>query len=125
MNVHILQFFIVGAPEAPRSVGAADVLQSENECVILVKWDPPANNLDIDHYIVYVPLLNMDANETSLISTIRLLRDCPESLDIIVAAVNRFGCKGINLTVRVQAQHANATIYSTCFTYLSVKYITI
>ena len=104
MYVHILQFFIIDAPEAPLNFGATEVFQSENECDIILKWDPPANSFDIDHYIVYVPSLNMDANETSLISTVRLLRDCPESLDINVAAVNRFGCIGISSTVRVQTQ---------------------
>ena len=46
----------------------------------------------------------MTVNETSLISTVRLLRDCRESLDIKVAAVNRLGCIGISSTVRVQAE---------------------
>ena len=46
----------------------------------------------------------MTVNETFPISTVRLLRDCPESLDIKVAAVNRFGCIGIKSTLRVQGQ---------------------
>ena len=68
---------------------------SENQCVILVKWDPPANSVDITNYVVYVPVLNMNVTTDSFISSLPL-RDCSQRFGITVAAVNNFGCIGIN-----------------------------
>ena len=68
---------------------------SENDCEILVNWNPPDNSLDILHYIVYIPSLNLDATTDSFILSL-LLRDCPESFGVKVAAINRFDCIGIN-----------------------------
>ena len=91
-----LNFLYLDVPEAPLNVGATAIARLfENDCEILVKWDPPANSLDITHYIVYVPAPNVDATTNSLINSLPL-RDCPESFGIKVAAVNRFGCIGIN-----------------------------
>ena len=68
---------------------------SENECVILIKWDPPTNSLDITNYMVYIPAQNMAVTTDSPISSLPL-RDCSERFGIKVAAINRFGCIGIN-----------------------------
>jgi hypothetical protein len=89
------------APEAPLNFGATEIFRSENDCEVLVKWDPPAIGVDIEYYTVYVPPPNMNINETSFISTL-VLRDCPEHFDIEVAAVNHFGCVGISVRVPVQ-----------------------
>ena len=97
--IHTHHFFDIDVPEAPLNVGAT---QSENECVMLVKWDPPANSHDIDHYIVYVSMLNMAVTTDSPIASLPL-RDCSKSVDVEVAAVSSFGCIGINSSeVRIQ-----------------------
>jgi hypothetical protein len=88
---------IIDIPEAPLNFGATEVFAQipEYDCEILVKWDPPANSDDIAHYIIYVSPPNTIVNVTSFIFSL-LLKDCPESLGIKVAAVNLFGCIGIN-----------------------------
>ena len=68
---------------------------SENDCEILVKWDPPTISVDITNYIIYIPVLNMNVTTDSFIKSL-LLRDCPESIGVIIAAINRFGCIGSN-----------------------------
>ena len=68
---------------------------SENDCEILVNWNPPDNSLDISVYIVYIPSLNVNATTSSFIYSL-LLRGCPESIGVKVAAKNHFGCIGIN-----------------------------
>ena len=88
--------FLIAVPEAPLNVGATAVLQlSESDCEIVVKWDPPANSVDITNYLVYVPALNMNVTTNSFILSLPL-RDCPKSFGVKVAAMNRFGCIGIN-----------------------------
>ena len=95
-TVSHISFLYLDIPEAPLNVGAIPVLQLfENDCEIAVKWDPPANSVDITHYLVYVPALNMKDTTDSPISSLSL-RDCPERFSIKVAAINRFGCIGIN-----------------------------
>ena len=84
---------------------------SENVCEILVKWDPPANSVDIINYMVYVSALDMKVTTytDSFVSSL-LLRDCPESFGIIVTAINRFGCIGINsseINIALQMQPAS------------------
>ena len=101
----------VGVPEAPLNIGATAVLQSsENDCEILVKWDPPPNSVDITNYMLYVPTRNMKITTNSPIYSL-LLRDCPESFGLIVAAVNRFGCIGIN------SSEVNVTLQPTPFVF--------
>ena len=90
----------IDIPEAPLNVGATAqaILNAqlfEIECVVLVKWDPPANSVDITHYNYVVYALNMNATINSLITSLPL-RDCPESFGVKVAAINRFGCIGMN-----------------------------
>ena len=88
--------FLIAIPEVPLNIGATAILRSsENDCEVLVKWDPPANSLDITNYIVYIPALNINATTDSFIISL-LLRDCPERFNITVAAINRFGCIGSN-----------------------------
>ena len=101
-------------PEAPLNVGATiAVLElSENDCEILVKWDPPLNSEDIINYLIYFPALNMNVTADSFIYSL-LLRDCPERFNITVAAINRFGCIGINsseISVTLQMQPISFTI---------------
>ena len=66
---------------------------------MLVTWDPPANSdgSDIDQYIVYVPSRNIrDDILSSTISTLTV-QNCPsDDIRIQVAAMNRFGCVGVN-----------------------------
>ena len=60
-------------------------------------WNPPAaSESDIDHYIVHVPIRNISNNVSSAITVLNI-RDCHDSdIDILVAAVNHFGCEGMN-----------------------------
>ena len=79
-------------------IRAAEVSQiTENICIILVQWDPPANTAgsDIDGYIVYVPSRNINDTVSSTISTLRI-RYCGDDLRVQVAAMNRIGCVGMN-----------------------------
>ena len=85
-------------PEAPKNVRAAEVSERiENDCVILVTWDPPANSdgSDIGHYILNVTSRNIVDIESSAISVLRI-PNCRSDDTIQVAAVNRFGCVGMN-----------------------------
>ena len=98
-------FLYIDIPDAPLNVKATVF---ENDCKILVKWDPPANSIDISSYMVYniISSIHMDTNTTFLLS-FHHLRDCPESVSVKVAAINRFGCIGINSSevyVRVAVQ---------------------
>ena len=69
----------------------------DNNCIILVEWDPPAssNGSDIDRYIVYVPSRSITDTESSTI-TVLSVPNCRDADVILVAAVNRFGCVGPN-----------------------------
>ena len=91
-------FLYIGIPEAPLNVMATILQLPENDCKLQVKWDPPANSINISYYRVYniIPSSNMDTNKTSLLSSLHNLRDCSESVSVKVAAINRFGCFGIN-----------------------------
>ena len=85
-------------PDAPQNVRAAQVSQdNDNDCIILVTWDPPANIevSDIDHYIVTVPSRNIVETESAAITALRI-RNCHDNDSIQVAAMNRFGCIGEN-----------------------------
>ena len=90
---------LLAIPGAPRNVRAAQVSErdNDNDCIILVEWDPPTNvdESDIDHYIITVPSQNITENELSTIITIRE-RNCRDDDAIQVAAVNRFRCVGEN-----------------------------
>ena len=59
--------------------------------------DPPNNidRSDIDHYVVYVPSRNLVVNGASATSSLNV-PNCRNNVSIHVAAVNRFGCMGIN-----------------------------
>ena len=91
-----LNFLYLDVPEAPLNAKAIVPLTAifESDCDIIVRWDPPANSVDITHYMVYVPALNVDATTNFLITSL-LLRNCPERFGIKIAAINRFGCIGI------------------------------
>ncbi|MCG8621716.1 MAG: fibronectin type III domain-containing protein [Proteobacteria bacterium] len=90
---------LLAIPGAPRNVRAAQVSErdNDNDCIILVEWDPPTNvdESDIDHYIITVPSQNITENELSTIITVRE-RNCRDDDAIQVAAVSRFGCVGEN-----------------------------
>ena len=96
LYVDTVLYIHVDIPEPPLNVGALGLRSlSESDCEVLVKWDPPAISFDIAHYIVYVPALDVNINETSFITSL-LLRNCPETFGVTVAAINRFGCIGIS-----------------------------
>ena len=85
-------------PGAPQNVRAAEASERiDNNCIILVTWDPPANVdvSDIDRYIITVPSRNITENGSSAIIALRI-RNCRGDDAIQVAAVNRFGCVGEN-----------------------------
>ena len=92
-------FFFPAVPGVPQNIRAAEVSESfDDYCIILVTWDPPANSdgSDIDHYIVYVPSRNIkNDNETSAIVPLRV-PNCHDNIRIKIAAVNIFGCMGLN-----------------------------
>ena len=123
MYIHIIHFLYLDVPEAPLNVRATAlaILHAqlfENDCEVLVKWDPPANSVDITHYMVYVPAPNVNVTTNSLITSL-LLRNCPERFSINVAAVNNFGCIGINSSdsevyVTSQPTSPSPTFTSTC-----------
>ena len=85
----------LAVPSAPQNVRAVEISERiEDNCVILVTWDPPANTdqSDIDQYIVNVTSRNIRGDTVS--STIHVLhvRDCGDDIHIQVAAMNHFGC---------------------------------
>ena len=107
----------IDIPEAPLNVEATAqaILQAqlfEIECVILVKWDPPANGVDITRYMVYVPALNMNVTTNSLMTSLPL-RDCSERFDATVAAINRFDCIGMNSSVTLPSTSESSKHYIT------------
>ena len=98
MHITLIHTLFLAVPGAPQNVRAAEVSPPiENVCIILVTWDPPANSdrSDIDRYIVYVPSRNIADIESSAISVLRIL-NCRDDIRIQVAAVNLFGCVGLN-----------------------------
>lgn len=87
---------LLAIPDAPRNVRAAEASERiDNNCIILVTWDPPTNVdvLDIDYYIITIPSRNIVETESSAIIALRI-RNCHRNDTIQVAAVNRFGCVG-------------------------------
>jgi hypothetical protein len=62
-----------------------------------VIWDPPANTdvSDVDQYIVYVPSQNIRDVSSSTLTTLTVM-NCGDDTRVQVAAVNRFGCEGMN-----------------------------
>ena len=86
-------------PGVPQTINAAEISPSvDNICIILVTWGPPANSdgSDINQYIVYVPSRNIrDDVFTSTISALTV-PNCIDDIRIQVAAVNHFGCVGMN-----------------------------
>ena len=100
MHIALIHTSFLAVPEAPQNVGAAEVSVLTDVCIILVTWDHPANSngSDIDHYILYVPSQNIkDDNETSFLASL-FVPDCRDDIRIQVAAVNLFGCVGLNST---------------------------
>ena len=79
-------------------ISAAEISRPiDNICIILVLWDPPANSngSDIDQYRVYVPSRNiMDISSSTLITLSAL--NCGDDIRVVVSAVNRIGCIGMN-----------------------------
>ena len=89
---------LLAKPGAPRNVRAAEASERiDNNCIILVTWDPPTNVdvSDIDHYIITVPSRNITEDGSSAIIALRI-RNCHGNDSIQVAAVNRFRCRGEN-----------------------------
>ena len=113
-------------PKAPQNVRAVEISEPIGDnCIILVTWDPPANTdqSDIDRYTVNVPSRNIVDNETSAISLVRI-PNCHSDDSIQVAAVNRFGCVGMNSSevqpslsfnrlLTTEGTHGSTTIHST------------
>ena len=93
----------VAVPGVPQNVRAAEISKHiENNCVILVTWNPPANTdqCDINQYIVNVTSRNIPADSVSSAVAILRLPECGDDIHIQVAAVNRFGCMGPNIEVQ-------------------------
>ena len=84
-------------PGVPRNVKAAEIPQpTVKNCIILVTWDPPAISDGSDSYIVYVPSQNIKSRNESSALTVLRVPNCREDDRILVAAVNHFGCVGMN-----------------------------
>ena len=98
-QMDILHTSLLAVPGVPQMISAADILRPrDNICIILVTWDPPAKSdaSDIGQYIVYVPSRNI-RNDISSFTLITLtVPNCGDDIRIQVAAVNRFGCVGMN-----------------------------
>jgi hypothetical protein len=85
-------------PSVPQRISAAEISRhSDNLCIILVTWDPPASSdaSDFDQYIVYVPSRNIRDVSSSVITTLTV-PNCDDDIRVQVAAVNRIGCVGMN-----------------------------
>ena len=82
----------------PQNISATEISPSHNTCTILVTWDPPANRdgSDIDQYIVYVPSRGIRDNISNSSSINLTLSNCGDDIRVLVAAVNRDGCVGMN-----------------------------
>ena len=93
--MHISFLVVPGVPRNARAVESS--ARIENLCILLVTWDPPAGSdgSDIDHYMVYIPSRNIMIIESSTITVFRI-PNCRDDDGILVAAVNRFGCEGLN-----------------------------
>ena len=94
-----ISFFLLAFPGAPQNVEAAEIPErNENICIILVQWDPPANfdPSDIGQYRVSVTPQGIVDFEFSAISVLRVPNCHDDDTRIQVAAVNRFGCVGMN-----------------------------
>ena len=119
MYMDILHASLLAVPGVPQMINAREISQSVcTICIILVSWDPPANDdpSDIDQYIVYVPSRNIsDTILSSTVSTLTL-SNCGDDVRIQVAAVNRVGCMGMNssevLPVPLDIPTARATTES-------------
>jgi hypothetical protein len=87
-----------------------------------VTWDPPANSdaSDVDQYIVYVPSRNIRDVSPSTISTLTV-PNCGEDTSVLVAAVNRIGCVGMNSS-QVQLSLLNIPMATTGSVPTSSKY---
>ena len=88
-------------PGIPQRINAEEISRpTENICIVVVVWDPPANTAgaDIDRYIVYVPSRDISNTVSSTISTLTIW-SCGDDLHVQVAAVNRLGCVGMNSSV--------------------------
>ena len=81
---------MINAREISQTVGTT--------CIILVTWDPPANDdpSDIDQYRVYVPSRSINMTVSSSTLTTLTLSNCGDDIRVQVAAVNRIGCVGMN-----------------------------
>ena len=98
MHIALMHTSFLAVPWVPRNVRAVEISERiEDNCIILVEWDPPAssNGSDIDHYIIYIPSRNIIYNESSTVTVLRV-PSCHDDDGLIVAAVNRFGCIGLN-----------------------------
>ena len=89
----------LAVPGVPQRISASEISQLiDNNCIILVAWSPPANSngSDINQYIVYVPSRNIRNDIFSSTLSTLTVPNCRDGIGIQVAAVNRFGCVGLN-----------------------------
>ena len=71
---------------------------TDDICILLAQWNPPANSdvSDIAKYIVYVPSRNISESDVPFTVSTLTVPNCGDDIGILVAAVNRIGCAGLN-----------------------------
>ena len=104
--MHILHASVSAVPGVPQNISAVEISRpTDNSCIILMEWDPPANSdaSDIGQYnniIVYIPSRNIGKNISSSTHTLHVtaltLSNCGDDIRVQVAAVNHDGCVGMN-----------------------------
>ena len=90
----------LAVPGVPLDINAREISRPvENICIILVQWASPTNIdiSDIGQYIVYVPSRNieMTVSSSSTLTTLTV-PNCGDDIHVQVAAMNHFGCVGMN-----------------------------
>jgi hypothetical protein len=115
-NFYSCIFHFLAVPGVPERISAAEISRprDNNICVILVTWDPPSNSdeSDIDQYIVYIPSRNIRDDASSTISTLTL-SNCGEDTSVQVAAMNRFGCVGMNSSlIQLEMENVSPSKYT-------------
>ena len=101
--MHTTFLAVPGAPQNVEAVEVSDRERNEDNCVIVVQWDPPANTnpSDINQYTVNVTTRNILADTGTRSNTIHVARvpECDDDVRVQVAAVSSLGCVGASVEV--------------------------
>ena len=101
--MHTTFLAVPGAPQNVEAVEVSDRERNEDNCVIVVQWDPPANTnpSDINQYTVNVTTQNILADTGTRSNTIHVARvpECDGDVRVQVVAVSSLGCVGPSVEV--------------------------